>query len=295
MSTDLIVAGGCLVTRGDGPDREVLIVHRPKYDDWSLPKGKQLADEHVTVTAVREVEEETGVVVALRQPLQSHEYKVGGAPKVVHYWRAAVVTDKEFEPNSEVDEISWLPIEAACQRLTQHKDAALARTATEPSTTPFVVLRHGHATKRADWSGDDTQRPLNPSGFLQAEELVSRLGAYGITAVHSSASTRCVQTVTPYATAVGLPVVLEPELTQEAYADDPDAAQARATGLLADALRRAEPTVLCGHRPYLPDLLNHLLRGSDLVAPQDTVPTGSMLVIHGLIDDLVAFEHHTSP
>ncbi len=304
MSSDLIVAAGCLVTRGDGSDREVLLVHRPKYSDWSLPKGKLIEGEHTTQAAVREVVEETGVHVALRQPLPSHKYKVGGDPKIVHYWRAEIVVDEGFAPNSEVDRIEWLSIEAARKRLTRPQDGELALLAAEPASTPFVVLRHGHATKRVDWSGEDPRRPLDPAGFVQAEALVGRLEAYGLVRVHTSSATRCVQTVTPFAAHAGFPVVLEPELCQEAYEAEPDAAKARAAGLLADTLRSGQPTVLCGHRPYLPELMTHLLRGSGLTAPQDTVPVASMLVIHGYqqpddsgspVQTIQALEHHLDP
>ena len=74
----------------------MLLVHRPKYNDWSLPKGKQDEGEHVTETAVREVAEETGVTVALRQPLPERQYKFSGDDKVVHYWRAEVLVDKAY-------------------------------------------------------------------------------------------------------------------------------------------------------------------------------------------------------
>ena len=112
-----IVASGCLVTREMEGATQVLLVHRPKYDDWSLPKGKQDPDEHITLTAIREVLEETGVRVRLQQPLPHREYTVGDEPKVVYYWRASVVVDKGFVPNNEVDEIAWLPIdEAAAKR-----------------------------------------------------------------------------------------------------------------------------------------------------------------------------------
>ena len=86
----------------------------PRYDDWSLPKGKADAGEHLTCTAVREVLEETGVVVALRRPLpMQHATRSTGVPKEVHYWRAVVVEETEFVPGNEVDEIRWLSVDEA--------------------------------------------------------------------------------------------------------------------------------------------------------------------------------------
>lgn len=296
MAPNEIVAGGCLVTRGSGADLEVLLVHRPKYRDWSLPKGKQEPGEHVTITAAREVAEETGVHVALRQPLPGRRYKVGDRPKVVHYWRAELLVDNGLQPNSEVDKVAWLSVSAAKKQISHPMDAELVALAKEPIATPFVVLRHAHATKRADWSGKDPKRPLDAAGFEQAEALVGRLAAYGVSRVHSSAAQRCVQTVRPYAEHEGVALVLEPELTEEGYEASPQGAKSRASGLFADGVGHQRVTVLCGHRPYLPDLLNHLLEGSGLTGPQDTVPVASMLVLHAHQGDegltVSALEHH---
>jgi len=290
------MAAGCLVTRGSGADLEVLLVHRPKYDDWSLPKGKQDQGEHITQTAIREVSEESGVQVALRQPLPRRKYTLNGQPKVVDYWRAEVIADKGFSPNREVDEIRWLPAAAAAAHATHPLDTGLIRQAPEPATVPFVLLRHGHAAKRAAWSGDDMDRPLDPEGVGQSDDLVSRLAAYGLDRIHTSAARRCVQTVCPYADRYGIAVVAEPELTEQAYADAPEAAKARIADLVAHAIDSGQATLLCGHRPYLPHVVDHLLEGSELLGPQDTVPVASMIVLHlaaqGQRHRVVALEHH---
>lgn len=306
MSASPVVAAGCLVTRRGSRGTEVLLVHRPRYDDWSLPKGKVDGDEHVTLTAVREVLEETGVTAALRRPLPDRRYKVDGVPKVVHYWRAVATAEEPFASNHEVDEIRWLPVDAACALVSHPDDASLVKLADDPAGTPFVVLRHGTAVKRVDWSGDDVDRPLDAHGVAQSDDLVARLGAYGVQRVHSSAARRCADTVRPYALAVGVPLVAEPALTEEGYDDDPESAFDRAAGLLVDAWRTQEATVLCGHRPYLPKLVTHL----EQVCPgvpdadpwhlplPDTVRTASMTVMHVHQDEhsghpmTLAVEHH---
>ncbi|HVQ86672.1 MAG TPA: NUDIX domain-containing protein [Actinomycetes bacterium] len=297
MSVEPIVAAGCLVTRTTDAGVEVLLVHRPKYNDWSLPKGKQDEGEHVLETAVREVREESGVEVALRQPLGSRAYTVAGEPKIVYFWRAQVVADHGFTPGSEVDEIAWLSVPAARKLATLELDAELIDRAVEPAATPFVILRHGHAAKRSAWSGEDVDRPLDPAGVAQSDELVPRLATFGITRVHTSAARRCVQSVCPYADARGLPVVNEPGLTEYTFRDAPNPAKERVAGLLADAVRNREPTLLCGHRPYLPELVDYLLEGTDLVGPHDTVPVGSMIVLYGIERPgealtITALEHH---
>jgi 8-oxo-(d)GTP phosphatase len=287
-----VVAAGCLVTAVDGSEPTVLLVHRPKYDDWSLPKGKRDEGEHILATAVREVHEETGLRVALRRPLPSREYLAEGLPKVVHYWHAEVLADDGFVPGKEVDEIAWVPLADAVDRATHPLDAALIAHALQPSGTPFLVLRHGKAVKRAAWDGEDLERPMEPAGHEQAAALVPLLAAYGVGRVHSSAARRCVTTVEPYAEHIAAPVVLEPALTEDGFELDPTAGLDRGSGLLAETDRSGVATVLCGHRPVMPPLLAHLLEGSDVVGPTDTMPTGSFVVVHVNDGTVLAAEQH---
>jgi 8-oxo-dGTP diphosphatase len=302
----MIVAAGCVVTRPAGDEPEVLLVHRPRYDDWSLPKGKLDAGEHETTAAVREVLEETGYRVALRRPLPRRRYEVGGEPKVVHYWRAVIMDEESFTPGDEVDEIRWLPVSEAASLITQADDATIVKLATEPAGTPFIVLRHGHAVKRADWSGDDVDRPLTVAGVEQADALVERLTAFGVQRVHSSAARRCADTVRPFSLAAGVPLASEPALTEESFRAAPSDALQRVSGLLADTWRTGEPAVLCGHRPYLPVLVDHLVALSPVASGADpwdhplpdTVPTASLTVLHLHQDErtglpqTLALEHH---
>ena len=124
-----VVAAGAVVTRKGRQGREVLLVHRPKYDDWSFPKGKQDPGEHVTATAVREVLEETGVEIRLGLPLLPQLYAVsGGRAKTVHYWVGHVVGDDDvsgYQVNDEVDELGWFDLDSAKERLTYLDDIDL--------------------------------------------------------------------------------------------------------------------------------------------------------------------------
>ena len=121
-----VVAAGAVVVRKGPRGREVLLVHRPQYDDWAWPKGKQDPGEHVTTTAVREVLEETGVEIRLDRPLPRHLYAVsGGRAKSVHYWVGRVVGDDDvsgYVPNDEIDRVSWFGVDAARRTLTYTDD-----------------------------------------------------------------------------------------------------------------------------------------------------------------------------
>jgi len=126
MADDTIQAAGCVLWRRSPVDGEleICLVHRPKYDDWSHPKGKLKRGEEPLAGAVREVEEETGYVAVLGATLPTLHYVVGGRPKEVRYW-AAEATAGHFTPNREVDRVLWLSPTAARHRLTQPRDSDL--------------------------------------------------------------------------------------------------------------------------------------------------------------------------
>ncbi len=121
---DIKAAGGVVWQQGqDGP--EVLLVHRPRYDDWSLPKGKLDAGESWEQGAVREVREETGIEARLGPWLIDVSYPHSGRRKVVRYWAMQPVSDGGFTPGHEVDELAWLPVPAARERLSYPHDRSV--------------------------------------------------------------------------------------------------------------------------------------------------------------------------
>ena len=282
---ELIVAAGAVVVR-KGP--EVLLVHRPKYDDWSFPKGKLDPGEHVTTAAAREVAEETGLDVRLGPPLSTQAYQVRNGwvrPKIVHYWVAWVVGGDDvstYRPNAEIDAVSWVPLDKAARMLTYERDReTLAEAvAVRKKSHPLVVLRHSKATARKLWKGDDRKRPLAKEGELQAEQVVPLLGAYGVQRVVSSSSKRCWTTVTPYADVADLYVEVTADLSEE------DATPDSVETIVHEVLQRPEPVVLCTHRPVLP----HVYAALGVRDPK--LETGSMLVVHHRRGQVVGLELH---
>ena len=267
-------AAGAVVTRKGG---EVLLVHRPKYDDWSFPKGKLDPGEHAVTAAVREVAEETGLDVCLGPPLTRQRYRMSnGRWKSVDYWTARAVGSDDvagYRANDEIDAVEWVDRQAARDRLTYAYDRDTLDEAgpLRRRTRALVVLRHGKARARGGWTADDRLRPLVQLGESQAQRLVPLLAAFGVTAVHTSSSTRCVQTVTPYADAAGCSVELHDELSEED-------ATAEAVVDLVDALLDDDldggGAVLCTHRPVLPTVLDALEVRDVRLEP------GAMLVAH---------------
>ncbi len=285
-----VVSAGAVVFR---PGRQVLLVHRARYDDWSFPKGKLDRGEHRTTAAVREVEEETGVRVRLGPPLGSQRYPVRGRSgprmKTVHYWVGRPVGEDDvsgYVPNDEIDAVAWVDVEEAVGRLTYDYDRSTLAEALEQRrrTQPLVVLRHGKARSRSAWRGDDRRRPLLAVGREQARCVVPVLDAYDVRHVVSSSSTRCVETIEPYVARSGAPVSLTDDLTQE---DATSRSVRRVVRGLADELGDSgRGGLLCGHRPVLPWVFEALGLDDPGLEP------GEMVVVHLRKGKVRATERH---
>jgi 8-oxo-dGTP diphosphatase len=117
VSERVEAAGGVVVRDG-----QVLLVHRPRYDDWTFPKGKLDPGESFEDAALREVEEETGLRCSLGRELPSTQYEVDGKPKLVRYWLMGPESEAPFVPNDETDELRWLPPQDALALLTYDRD-----------------------------------------------------------------------------------------------------------------------------------------------------------------------------
>ncbi|MEV0173012.1 NUDIX hydrolase [Streptomyces sp. NPDC050803] len=132
-----VQAAGCVLWRRSPVDGEleICLVHRPKYDDWSHPKGKLKRGEDALAGALREVEEETGYRASAGTRLSTLQYLANGRPKQVRYW-AAEATSGGFTPSTEVDRIVWLRPDAARQRLTQPRDRVLVDELVHPMEHP---------------------------------------------------------------------------------------------------------------------------------------------------------------
>ena len=249
-------AGGVLWRPVGGGGIETALVHRPRYDDWSLAKGKPEDGEHLLETAVREVAEETGLVVVVGRRSVRTEYEVPEGPKRVDYWLMRVVGG-DFEPNDEVDDLRWLPPDEA-RRLVSHAHdravlADLARTDV-PREPTLLLVRHAKAGSKSDWDGPDELRPLDGKGRRQAAQLAEVLPSFCPVELLSAERVRCRETLAPLAERTGLDVRPLPELGEEQYAADPGAALAAVERLLAP---REQPgvAVVCSQGGAIPSVL----------------------------------------
>ncbi len=273
-------------------------MHRPKYDDWSLPKGKSEPGEHILLTAVREVWEETCVRPVLGPRLPTVEYISWGQPKRVSYW-SAFGPGHEAAPGNEIDAVAWVPLDQAREQLADTHDEPVISAVRPRQTVPLILVRHASAGHKADWPGDDESRPLDAQGAADARALARLLACFAPTArVISSPSLRCIETVRPFAAAFGGTVEAEARLAPP----DRSAAFFSRTDL-ADVLRRLlvdlvadrRPAVLCVHRENLPDALATVCSalGAAAAMPADpSLPKGGFWVAHAGAGGLAGLERY---
>jgi len=248
-----VTAAGGILVRGDDPSRlEVAVVHRPRYDDWTLPKGKQDAGEPIEATATREVNEETGFAARVVGHAGTNRYRVDGGDKQVDYFWMRPYRFDGFTPNDEVDQVLWLPIETARAALTYQFDRRLVgngRLADVARNTTLHIVRHGAAGDRTRWTGDDSERPLTDKGLAQAEAIADALEGVGVTRILSSDYRRCRQTVEPLADRIGKKVENHDALREGAHPH-----------LIAELLDEVagSTAVLCSHGDVIPEMLRRL-------------------------------------
>lgn len=278
---------------------EVLLVHRPRYRDWSWPKGKAERNESNPAAAVREVEEETGETVTLGAPLMTQRYRLGsGQLKEVYYWTGTVVHDGpslaartpvKLASKKEIDIVQWVSPSRARTMLTRRGDRRLLTELVnragrgELVTSTTVLVRHAHALDRASWNGDEAGRPLTRLGGAQALELIPLLSAFGVQAIHTSPWLRCTQTVLPYAAVGNAKYHRHEFLTEDSVALDPVPSSELVERLLYKK-RGARAVAL--HRPGYPALLAPILdlaprrMYGTIVSPKKNLFKAEMLVVH---------------
>ncbi|QMW66856.1 NUDIX hydrolase [Mumia sp. ZJ1417] len=302
MNRPIRWSAGALVWRpapgGSPTDLQVLLVHRPRHDDWTVPKGTVERGEVRPVTAVREVEEETGVTARLGVPLLELEYEYApGRMKNVAYWAATAVRGDAdaYEPNKEIDGVAWVPLTKAAKRLSYDSDRSVLDAFAERLSSgaldarTLLVVRHATARPRQRWRKDPLARPLSAEGKNEARGLRPLLAAYGVHHLRSSAALRCAATLSPYADALHRPIVLDHRL-DEPREGGPEKKRPVAEAM-AEAVDHKRPVVVCGHRPVLPRMLEVV--GVDASAVDaDPLPAAGLVVVHHRRGEVRAIERH---
>jgi 8-oxo-dGTP diphosphatase len=284
-----VLAAGAVLWRGDPQAPDVALVHRPRYDDWTLPKGKLDRGEHPLVAAVREVREETGQQAAAGRFLGRQHYPVSGpagqlALKQVSYWTMRASTG-DFVPGPEVDQVVWLPVKAARRAVTYRRDREPLRrfAALPPDLRTVLFVRHARAGSRRTWHGEDDQRPLDAPGQRQALLLRDVALAFIPAAVHSAPLVRCRQTVSPLAEQLGVKITDEDVLSDDAVARNARPGLRRMRQI---ALAEATAAV-CAQGDAIPSLVRTLADADGVPLGQVRSRKGSVWVLSFRADRLV--------
>lgn len=248
-----VLAAGALVWRLKNDKLQVLVVHRPRYDDWSFPKGKAEPGESMVLTAIREVAEETGRQIVLGRYLgKARRRLVSGRKKRTLYWAAQVLPEAgpgeglraAVKPASkrEIDKVRWWKVEKAARKLTHADDKRLLARLVDwyesgqLQVRSLVLVRHAKAVSRATWGygiNSELTRPLVMGrGQAQARDVAALLSAYGVGELVSSPWKRCVDTLAPYAHGCGLDLRSDEAFTELSALTSPEVMQASFRDLL---------------------------------------------------------------
>jgi 8-oxo-dGTP diphosphatase len=291
---EIILAAGAVVWRKHKEKfTEVAITHRPKYDDWTFPKGKCEINEPLIACAHREVLEETNINAEFGRYLGQVEYLTPEGRKQVSYWSAKVIDQKSFTATSEVDEIKWVAVTKVRDLLSTESDKEILDEfiKSEFDTKSLVLLRHAKAISRDEWQGDDDDRPLDPLGENQARRLLAMYQVFNLSQIHTSDALRCYNTVQPIAKGLNLKLEVSAKLSESTFRKDKDKAFDYAKELFKSEIN----AMICSHNPILPKLLNKLSKKSDIDVDEAKLLPADGWVIHRDSKEIIQIDRLDAP
>lgn len=304
-----VYAAGALCWRVTNGKIHILVIHRTKYADVTLPKGKVDPGESLPQTAVREVREETGLGITLGVPLGVSRYPLpSGREKVVHYWVAKVsekaIRESTFVPNGEVAALEWVTLKKARSYLTFAHDVDLVNVFADlvdegvTDTFSITVLRHAKAAPAT--TGGDAARTLTARGVAQAAAIAPMLESFGVRRIVTSTAVRCLTTVAPLAARTGITPTQSQKISQDAF----DEGVADPRSVVGKRIRSGKNAVICTHAPLVPEILREIalgtgsITGSYLREAADLSPA-DFSVVHlsatNPASGIIAIETHSAP
>ena len=295
MENQVIRAAGAVLWRRLSDDLvQIALIHRPRYDDWSFPKGKVEAGESEIGCAFREVLEETGFETIFGPELCTIEYLVDGTTKTVRYWSAQAIGEaKGVMDPQEVDQLIWVTVSDGYEKLSRKDDKAVLKNFEKfgIDTTPLILLRHGKAIAREEWQGDDGDRPLAQLGQIQSMRMLAKYLPYGITEIHTSDAVRCYETVAPMARSLSLDMIYWSELSEYAFEKDKKAA----INVVNDIIESESHAIVCGHNPVIPGIVAKFIGKKNFKELDHGLMPGEAWILHHRDGEILAIDWMSAP
>lgn len=292
MTEKAVYAAGAVVWRRVEGKIRILLIHRTRYADVTLPKGKVDPGEMLAETAIREVREETGLALHLGLPVGMSRYIMpSGKQKVVHYWESfasdEAIAKSDFVPNKEIAGMEWVSPKKALSYLSYPVDVEIVENflafveSDLLDTFALIALRHAKAAPRGDEAPSDASRPLTERGQRQAAAIAGALAAFGPRRIVSSTAVRCITTVVPVATRLGREIKRTDAISQDAWENGTSDVR----GVVGKRIRSGKTAILCSHGPVLPDIVREIAIATG--TPHDSslsrassLETGAFSVVH---------------
>jgi len=280
----MILAAGGVVWRETVDSKiELAIIHRPRYDDWSFPKGKLDSGEEIISCAYREIMEETGLDIELGPYLGEVEYQSIDGLKKVTYWAAKSLSKgNDFHANVEADLLEWHDIDSVRKKLTRDTDREILDIFIDSpyQAAKLIMLRHAKALARSEWQSGDEDRPLDNLGQLQAKRMHAIYQVFGISQIHTSDAVRCYDTVIGMTKPLAIEPVITSKLSEYTFEKNKEKSLDYAKELAESARKTGETILLCSHNPVLPRMLENVSKKSDLDLPENKLKPGDAWVIY---------------
>jgi 8-oxo-dGTP diphosphatase len=286
-------AGAVLWRKNPQGDIEIAVIHRPRYDDWSIPKGKVENNESHIAAGYREILEETGYESIFGPEIGEVIYEFEGAPKEVRYWSAEATVKSGAPDLEEVDQIEWLSPKKAKEKLSNKDDRQVVDFFLDfgADTFPIILLRHAKALKRDDWDGDDGDRPLAHRGQLQAKRLLPIYLPYGVSEFHTSDALRCIETIDPMVRSLEKTPIFSADLSEYGYAKDKEAP----LDYVQDLMDRGISAIVCSHNPIIPKLVKKLVGKKYFKSMDRELEPAQAIVLHCRNGEVIACDWIDEP
>jgi len=290
----MIQAAGAVLWRKDSKKNlEIAVIHRPRYDDWSLPKGKVENGESHISAGHREIYEETGFESIFGPEIGTVVYKLEGAPKEVRYWAAQATVQTGKPDPEEVDQIEWLEPKRAKEKLSNKDDRAIVDFFIDfgADTFPIILLRHAKALKRTEWDGDDGDRPLEHRGQLQAKRLLPIYLPYSAEEIHTSDALRCIETINEMARSLQKTPIFSTDLSEYGFERDRQAP----LDYVQDLMDRGIPAIVCSHNPIIPKVVKKLVGKKYFNSMDRELEPAQAIVLHCRAGEVIACDWIDEP